>query len=69
MSSVFVKAMEDDRGVPITQANRNYLDYYMNQFLYEFEKVGTSQTDLKNAWKKANPDALVEEAEMLFANN
>lgn len=69
MSSVFVKAMEDDRGVPITQANRNYLDFYMNQFLYEFEKVGTSQTDLKNAWKKAHPDALVEEPEMLFANN
>ena len=60
--------MLDSNGNLITQSNRNELDFYMRQYLYELERVGSDNIKLRDAWKKANPQALVQNPEYTFAN-
>jgi hypothetical protein len=67
-SASFTKQMLDSNGNLITQSNRNELDFYMRQYLYELERVGSDNIRLRDAWKKANPQALVQNPEYTFAN-
>ena len=67
-SASFTKQMLDSNGNLITQSNRNELDFYMRQYLYELERVGSDNIKLRDAWKKANPQALVQNPEYTFAN-
>jgi hypothetical protein len=68
-SATFAKPLLDQYDNPITQSNRNELDFYMRKYLYELEKIGKQNHKTRSAYKKANPNKLIKEPKYSFASN
>jgi hypothetical protein len=62
----FTRMMLDNEGNPLGQQNRMDIDYYMRQYLYKLQKIGSDNISARDKWKKANPDKVVEEPLFTF---
>lgn len=62
----FTRMMVDNQGNPLGQQNRMDIDFYMRQYLYKLQKIGTDNINARDKWKKANPDKVVKEPVFTF---
>ena len=62
----FTRMMMDNEGNPLGQQNRMDIDYYMRQYLYKLQKIGSDNISARDKWKKANPDKVVQEPLFTF---
>ena len=62
-SAYFTKKLVNDQGQPIGTTNRQELDFYMRKYLYELQKIGQQNKVQRDAWKKNNPNKVVDPKE------
>lgn len=63
----FTKQLVNDQGQPLTQSNRRELDFYMRQYLYYLQSIGQQNIESRDAWKKSNPNGVVQDPEYKFS--
>ena len=57
------KELVNDQGIPIGSGNRQELDFYMRKYLYELQKIGEQNKTQRDAWKRNNPNKVVDPKE------
>jgi hypothetical protein len=67
-TAMFSEHMMDNNGNLITQQNRQYLDFYTNQYLLQLQQVGNLNQRTIDAWKKAHPDLVLNNPDYRFSN-
>jgi hypothetical protein len=67
-TAMFTEPMMDNNGSLIGQQNRQYLDFYTNQYLLQLQQVGNINQKTIDAWKKAHPDLVLNDPDYRFSN-
>ena len=62
-SAQFTKELVNDKNMPIRSNNRQELDFYMRKYLYELQKIGQQNKTQRDAWKRSNPDKVIDPKE------
>ena len=68
-SAIERKLMTDNEGNPINALDRRYLDYYTDVYVNALQQTAKYNKADRDAWKKANPDKVIDDPNYLYKFN